>query len=226
MRFTPDSYEELLAGLLDDGYEFVGFDDPGPREVILRHDVDLSPERALSMARREADLGVSATYFFLVTAPVYDLLEPRQFEAMRTIEALGHEIGLQFDSHRVWDDRPDGRTLVETVRREMAVLCHLTEGSIEVVSFHVPPDWVLDRRFEEFTSVYAPRYFSEIGYCSDTNQRWRRRRPFVDGVPETVQVLVHPGLWDPRDRALSTVVADRADRAHHRITEYLDRVVR
>jgi hypothetical protein len=224
MRFTPDRYEELLVGLLDDGYEFVGYGDPGPREVILRHDVDLSPERALAMARIEADLGVTATYFFLLTTPVYNPIAPRHRRAIEGIESLGHDVGLHFDTHQAWDDRPGRRSVVETVTRELAALDRLVDEPVDVVSFHVPPDWVLDRSFEGFTNAYAPRYFSEITYLSDSNQKWRVRRPFADGVPETLQLLVHPGLWESRDRGLEAIVADLADRTHHRVDRYLHRL--
>jgi peptidoglycan/xylan/chitin deacetylase (PgdA/CDA1 family) len=224
MRFTPDRYEELIADLVAEGYDFVGYGDPGSEEVILRHDVDLSPERALAMARIEADLGVTSTYFFLLTAPVYDLLDPRHREALWEIESLGHDVGLHFDTHRAWEERPDRRTLSETVTREMAALDRLTDGDVEVVSFHIPPEWVLDSAFEGFTNAYAPRYFSDITYLSDSNQKWRVRRPFVDGVPETVQLLVHPGLWEQRDRSLDAIVDDLSDRTHHRVDAYLHRL--
>ena len=54
-------YEELLEAAQAGGYRFAGFDrDPEPGDLLLRHDVDLSLEAALRMARLEAERGAHA----------------------------------------------------------------------------------------------------------------------------------------------------------------------
>ena len=56
LRLPPRHYEELLEAAQAGGYRFAGFDrDPEPGDLLLRHDVDLSLEAALRMARLEAD---------------------------------------------------------------------------------------------------------------------------------------------------------------------------
>src|SRR6056297_3345994 len=73
LQFTYDAYADLLDGLRERGFEFVSYG--GPVEdgaVLLRHDVDWSPSRALRMAELEADRGVTATYFFLLASPLYN----------------------------------------------------------------------------------------------------------------------------------------------------------
>lgn len=219
--FTMDQYATLLSTLSAEEYDFVGYDEPGDGEVILRHDVDISPQRALSMARVESELGVSSTYFFLVTSPAYNLLRPRNLYAMRRIESLGHDIGLHFDVHHAWEGRPDPESLVGRVTTEMRILGRLTDGSVDAVSFHVPPEWVLDVSFEEFTNAYAPRYFTDIEYVSDSNQKWRDEHPFAAGIPDTMQILVHPGLWYRHDRSLDEILDALSDSAHRNVEEYL-----
>lgn len=220
--FTMDAYRTFLRQLLDADYRFARYGDRphGPGTVLLRHDVDISPERALAMARAEADLGVTATYFFLVTAPVYDLLHPATREAIEEIAGCGHAVGVHFDVHHYWEGRPADGALVDAVHRERESLDRVVDVT-DAVSFHVPPEWLLGRRFDQFTSVYDPAFFEEMTYRSDSNQRWRREDPFPDGLPERTQVLVHPGLWHDQDRELDEILATLARRSRGEVDEYM-----
>lgn len=220
--FSFDDYERFLAHFLDRGYEFAGFGDPEPGQVLLRHDVDLSATRAAEMARIEADHGLTSTYFFLVSSPAYSLLSVEGRAALDEIEALGHDVGLHFDVHHHWDGEPDETTLTETVREELEGLSRLTSGTVDAVSFHVPPDWVLEREFDGFRNAYAPRYFGEVDYVSDSNQKWRDEPVFGGPVPETVQVLVHPGLWTPDGDPLDEVLGTFRDRLEREVREYVE----
>lgn len=224
LSFSHDVYERFLTDVLDAGYEFVGFSPSGPDDgdVILRHDVDLSPQRALEMARLEADLGVRSTYLFLLTTPVYNLLEIEHVEALEEIASLGHDVGVHFNTHHYWDDQPPVAELVETVRSECETLGRLLDRDVSVVSPHVPPEWMLGRDFAAFTNAYGTPYFDEIEYVSDSNQKWRDEPPLPDGTPRAMQILVHPGLWGPTDRQMDDIVAELEDECHDRVEEYVD----
>lgn len=222
LAYDVENYRRLLGRFLAAGYEFVGFHgslDPG--EVALRHDVDLSVERAVEMARVEAQLGVESTYCFLVTAPVYDLLVPEHRRRIERIVEAGHDVGLHFDTHRYWEERPDPGELAARVAAERQSLARIADAAVDAVSFHVPPEWVLGTRFEGFTSTYEPGYFEAVGYASDSNQKWRRERPFPDDLPESLQLLVHPGLWHEHHRPMSAIVAERRRRCERRLAEYV-----
>lgn len=203
VEFTYDWYREFLNRLLDGGYVFRKFsDEVETGDVFLRHDVDLSVEDAVTLARLESDLGVEATYCFLLTSPLYNPLDRDRREQIHEIESLGHEVTLHFSTHEYWDAdaRPDDRTIEERVAAEQTVFDSILGTTSETVSFHVPPSWVLKRSFDGFRNTYAPEYFSDIGYVADSGQRWRDAPPTVLGLPESFQLLTHPGLWGERDR--------------------------
>ncbi len=224
VEYTMDHYESLLREIRAAGREFVGFDafrDAAPGSVVLRHDVDLSLERARAMARCEAELNVRSTYCFLLTTPLYDLGTPAGQATLDELRKLGHDVALHFDTHHHFDGRPDRETLVDRVRSEVAALERLADAPVETVSFHVPPDWVLNESYGEFRNAYAPRFFGEVGYVSDSSQKWCDEPPFPDGVPETFQLLVHPGLWYETHRLMTDVLDERADWAHGRVEAYL-----
>lgn len=227
VSYRLDSYESLLRSFRAAGYAFSTFDPaepPDDGEVLLRHDVDLSIGRAIAMAERERELGVRSTYCFLLSAPVYDLTRPQNVRALRRIAKLGHDIALHFDSHTYWaaDDEPSAEAVAAKVDDELAVFGRLLDAELSTVSFHIPPSWVLDRAFESFTNTYAPAFFSEIDYCSDSSQKWVRADPFPDELGDAFQVLVHPGLWYDSHRPMADIVADHRRQATGRVERYFD----
>lgn len=217
VRYTLGAYSELLERFVDAGYRFEGFDvgEVTPRTVLLRHDVTLSPERALAMARAEASRGIQATYFLSVTAPVYDLLDPETRRVVEAIEREGHDVGLHFDPHEHFEGRPDEDELVAAVRAEIESLDRIVAGSVDAVSFHDPPERIVGRRFPGFTSATESRFVEGVDYVTDEGQHWREDDPFADGLPPAVQLLVHPGLWHDRERDAADIVeeADRETRS-------------
>jgi hypothetical protein len=65
-----------------------------PLQLVLRHDIDLLPARALQIAQLQADLGVRGTYFVRLHANEYNALSHENLQALKTISAIGHEVGL------------------------------------------------------------------------------------------------------------------------------------
>lgn len=202
VEYTHRWYRRYLRELLQQGYDFRAFSERiGDGDVILRHDVDLSVTAAAEMARIEADLNVSSTYFVLCTSALYNPLEKKYRTILQEIESLGHEVALHFSTHEYWPagEPPDADEIERQVAEERSVLGSIVEPT-ETVSFHRPLSWVLDRDFDGFRNTYAPAYFSDIDYVADSSQRWRDDPPPVDGFPETRQILTHPGLWAEGDR--------------------------
>ena len=198
--FTYENYRATLSELLDRGYTFTTYGDQLEEgEILLRHDIDLSIGHAVRMAEIESELGITATYLPLLTSPAYNVFHSRTSDALDQIQSLGHDIGLHFSTHEYWSDNPGQKALEDRVCKERELLQLGIGRDIEVVSFHIPPNWVLREQFGRFTSTYEKKFFTEIPYRGDSNQRWRDTPPFADGYPDRMQILVHPGLWDKDD---------------------------
>ncbi|RLM83637.1 hypothetical protein D3D02_17275 [Halobellus sp. Atlit-38R] len=201
-EFTYETYRDLLEQLRSRGYQFRKFDDRlSEKEIILRHDVDWSPAKALRMGQVEQEYDVTATYFFMLSNPLYNVFSESVLKIIEKLQAMGHEIGLHFSSHQYWDEEttPPKESLEDRVQSEINILETRIEGLSSAVSFHMPPDWVFGEVFDSFVNTYNGYCFDDLEYIADSRQRWRSEPPFADGYPDRAQILVHPGSWGDKD---------------------------
>jgi peptidoglycan/xylan/chitin deacetylase (PgdA/CDA1 family) len=230
VAFTFSWYNKLIEILATERYRFADFDeDLSDRSVVLRHDVDWSPRKAIRLAEIEADHNATSTYFFLVSSPFYNPMNGSVRDCIEQISDLGHEVGLHFSTHQYFESTPDGEDgseppeskLVDVINRERSALEAVASQSVDVVSFHNPPSWTLRRSFESFVSSYESRFFEEIAYLADSNQRWRENQPFDGGIPSKVQILTHPVLWGERDAFATDRLREERDYLYAQIRKHL-----
>ena len=95
MKFTYQSYRDLLSLLRNEGYAVRGYHDykDSSRCVILRHDIDNSLEQAVRLAELEAAEGIHSTYFVLLRTDFYNAASKAGQEALRHIEHEVHTPG-------------------------------------------------------------------------------------------------------------------------------------
>jgi hypothetical protein len=173
--------------------------------LLLRHDVEFKPERAVQLAEIENKLGICATYFIRVHANNYNPFSYNSYTRIRRIKQLGHEIGLHFESAEL--ARITGENELQLFLRAKNALENVIDDVIVSVSEHK------DKRsqselgltfFHRFTKqqcgikneAYEPRFFGGLKYISDSNGVWR------EGclchhimVQPRLYVLAHPYLW-------------------------------
>jgi hypothetical protein len=173
--FDLAHYRELLDAARAGGYRFAFFDrEPAPGDLLLRHDVDLSLEAAVTLAELEAEEDASATYFLMPQSIFYNLASPPGETALERIRELGHRIGL----HALWpraelDDRFD-----------------------PVVAWHNPDPPYMRAPIDGAANVMEERF--SANYRSDSNQHWRSGCPHDElraGRFEWLQLLTHPEIW-------------------------------
>ena len=92
--FTLRLYHDLLIILKLKGYIIqpnINLDNQLQKTIILRHDIDAMPSKALEMAKIENKIDVRSSFFFK-TRP--DILIPRM---IRQIASFNHEIGYHYE---------------------------------------------------------------------------------------------------------------------------------
>jgi len=175
--FDLAHYRQLLDATKKGGYTFAFFDrDPRPGDVLLRHDVDLSLEAAVTVAELEAEEDARATYFLMTTSVFYNLASPPGEAALERLRALGHRVGLHSD----WP-------VVEL------------DGRFDpVIAWHNPEPAYMSERVDGAANAMEPRFFQSDRYRSDSNQRWRAGCPHDElgrGEFEWLQLMTHPEIW-------------------------------
>jgi hypothetical protein len=173
--FDLAHYRELLEAA--GGYTWASFDrEPKAGDLFLRHDVDLSLDAALEMARVENELGARATYFLMTESRFYNLGSHAGREAIGELRELGHGVGL----HAVYpnaarDERFD-----------------------PVIAWHNPDPEYMSESVAGVVNVMQPPWFAKGHYRSDSNAHWREGCPHDElaaGAFEWLQLLVHPEIW-------------------------------
>ncbi len=205
--FTEDGYRACLA--LAGGYwrfESFGTTTAAPH-VLWRHDIDVSPNRALRFAEVENAAGVKATYFFLLHSEFYSCLEQSIRAVMRRIAALGHYVGLHFDV-AFYDDIIDLPSLERRIEFEADVVADLAESRPVAVSFHNPTPQQLERydqpRLAGLVNAYGRPLRTGYHYVSDSNGYWRFHRlhdVLIARANPALHVLTHPEWWTPESRS-------------------------
>jgi hypothetical protein len=216
--FTEQRFRWLLR-LAKRRYRFEPFGTNCTEPHILwRHDIDYSLERALRIASIEAEEGVQATYFLLVTCRYYSLLEREARRSAQRILALGHRIGLHFDP-LVYEG--EARPMEDAIHHERELLEGIVAAPVAVMSFHNPAQaGVLDVTRHELgglLNVYGGRIRSDYLYGSDSFGVWRftpMQQVLEEARHPRLHLLTHPVWWtevpaSPRAK-IARAIAERS----------------
>jgi len=228
LSFKHSAYVELLQSLrmaarfpiTVGGYVENNDQDKQARYVVLRHDVDRMPSRAIAMAEIEASSGVRATYYFRCS-------KSGRFpdSAIHAIADMGHEIGYHYECLSAC--RGDRSSALINFERNLDALRKL--APCKTVAMHGAPlspfsnqDLLLGIDLSRFALVCdASLWFLEtpVAYFTDTGGIWNadevsnfRDRvgravgkypspssidfaQWLSGFRELVYVSTHPERW-------------------------------
>ena len=207
--FDLEHYGELLDAAKAGGYRFATFErDPQAGDLLVRHDVDLSLDAAVSMAELEAATGARTTYLLMTRSVFYNLASGEGERAIERLRKLGHAVGL----HAVHPN------------------VDLDERFDPVVAWHNPEPKFMHEPIDGAANPMASPWFSRDHYRSDSNQHWRSGCPhetLARGELEWLQLLIHPEIWvypgaTMRETMLALLEAERARRLEQLADDKID----
>lgn len=233
--FSPEGYRDLLRSAVTAGYSPLPMREAVQASerpvVILRHDVDFSLQHALGMAAAEKECGLRSTYFLLLYNDYYNPLAPGGRRLVEQIAALGHEVGLHWDSS-VYPQ--ESGALRDHFARDLATLADIVGQPVVSASQHIPTDSpLLDVRALVPNEAYSESIRARFTYVSDSSMTWRGVTP-LDLVArgEEIQFLAHPIWWfaagRTREEKLRTIPRDCQERVSAQcegFIEYMNRVL-
>ncbi len=179
--------------------------------ILLRHDVEFSPERAYNLAKLENSLGIVSTYFFQVTNNAYNILSAHNLDMLRQISQMGHHVGLHFHLNGM----TDLNQISEQIKYEAKLLSRYLGFEIDRFSFHRPSALVLENnlKIDGLINAYAPEFFTyyredektppqlNVKYIADSKNTWQYTNPYPYPTEaffeeyKQIQILCHPYTW-------------------------------
>jgi len=209
--FSYNEYKNLIslvgAHLPIVDFSDVYIDDYMPKFCVLRHDIEFSVDRALVMARMEAnDLGVKSTYTVQLRNNTYNALSQKNIETVQEIKNLGHSIGLHQNPPEMSDEK-----LIQYILKDIETLEHYYEFEVDRFAFHrcgsnpgilekyvVVPNKI-NCYAEEFFHYFQGEKPNElrVHYVADSNHKWKYGHPLdLDfSKVNNLQLLTHPYSW-------------------------------
>lgn len=176
--FTLLAYKSLLITLLQEKISTYTFEEycmkkPQGKYIILRHDVDDKPERALAMAQLENTLGFRSTYYFRIVS------QSNVPELIIKIAELGHEVGYHYEDLNM--AKGNVKIALENYTKNLSYFRKFY--SIKTISMHGSPREKYDNRdlWKEFDyhhfDVIGEPYFDflnrgDVLYLTDTGRMW------------------------------------------------------
>jgi len=231
--FTHAVYGRLLESFMKAGYRVVTVRKylqgaRKPLTLILRHDVEWNPRRALAIAEIEKAHGVRSTFYFRVDTKVFDLA------TMRYLQDEGFEIGYHFNTlDRCRGDFDKAIALFEAELQQLReagidvkTVCSHGDPRVKKVGYKVNNeiflrDPGLRSRNDLLGEAYLDIDFSSLQYLSDAGVRWKKVGSTKELISRIVQrewavvyMLTHPDYWSRSPfRAMTLRTAARGVRA-------------
>ena len=205
--FTLYQYRHLLESLLQQGYQFLTFEQyceqkssphrplasspDRPKYILLRHDVDLKAANSLATAQIEHELGIRATYYFRVVP------QSNQPEIIRAIADLGHEIGYHYEDMALMQ----GDTEKAYAHFQQQLTYFRQFYPVRTICMHGAPTSQWDGKelwkhydYRDLGIIGEPYFdidFSQMFYLTDTGRCW-------DGYKVSVRdkIPVYQDQWN------------------------------
>ena len=211
-KFSYTEYKNIIT-LVKSNWRIVDFKDVLTQNpsvfCVLRHDIEFSVDRALTMARIETDdLDVKSTYTVQLRNNTYNALSQKNIEAIQEIKKLGHKIGLHQNPPNI-----SGQELIDYIQKDIETLEHYYDFEVDRFAFHrcgsypeileTPikvPNKIncYDKEFFHYFQGEKPKKGFRAHYIADSNHQWKYGHPMrVDyqSYPYRMQLLTHPYSW-------------------------------
>ncbi|MCA9385434.1 hypothetical protein KC717_02175 [Candidatus Dojkabacteria bacterium] len=216
--FSMAELKRIYTKALDSNFEFINCADIYTKNngyyIALRHDIDLSLIAAIEVAKLENELGIQATYCFMVQSNFYNLFSSEGRKALQIISSYGHNLALHHHTMSARNLQIDLKKVEKNVIIDFDVIDKYYPGKFEkIVSFHNPPKNLIGAEFDSFLSTYSPHFLkNNIKYLSDSNRYWREGDviEWIQKAPDIhkYHILIHPELWFYKDGEMKDAMND------------------
>ena len=224
MTFTYDFYSKLLKKFSRDFHPITFMEtidhNSNQRNLLIRHDVDLSVAKARELAEVEYTLGYRSTFMFIPNYELYSFEDNSVRSDIKAIRSMEHEIALHFD-YRQHSDQTHF-DLIEALKKDKELMEDTLDIEIKSFSFHRPlPEQIgIRKNMAGLVNAYAPKFIEN--YISDSGGVWRIGNP-LEFLPKQksnfFQILTHPVWWNERHQSPKKSALDLIEKYAENSTE-------
>ena len=189
--FTYKDYYELLTQILNDKETM----------MFLRHDVDISPMKALELATREANMHVGpATYFIHTCSEWYNPFDSESGEYIRRILELGHHIGLHYDTNIMGNT---DKEILSSIVWHANFLAEHFDTKVKSVSQHMPKRNIIN--YDVLTQLQTVDLndpmitMKNYKYLSDSGMMFLEDPFKVADNHKRIHLNLHPEWWADKE---------------------------
>ena len=200
-------YRGILSDIIRTG-RYCDFKEiePDTSFIVLRHDVDFSPERALIMGTIEALMGIKSSYYFQLTNNYYNSLSKKNLEIIEELKSMGHYIGI----HYHLNGKKDHLEIKKDIENEIYIFSLKANIKPDRFSIHRPTPEVLKNEivipgvintygnlYFTFTDNYSDSIQMNVKYIADSANKWKYGYPSRENLNKhsKIQLLIHPCTW-------------------------------
>lgn len=196
---------------------------PAREFLLIRHDVDITPWSAQTMAEVEHEEGVHTTYYFRLHAPYYNLFDSGSMNAVQAIAAMGHEVGLHYEPGYFLER---GKDPVQGTRDDIEIFEKAVGFRTHTIAQHQPAQGpVLDEISKDHPCAYQPGLVRDMPYFGDSGFHWREGCVCTKFHLPQVHTLIHPHSWVRDARPWQDVLRAHAADLAGRMSEEMERYI-
>jgi hypothetical protein len=199
MNYDKQSYKLILQKALDQGFNFVDFfsvdlNKIAIRQIILRHDIDFSPELANEMGKIDAEFKIKSTFAVQLSSPLYNPFTSTNIRLINEISQMNHNIVLH---HRY----VPGKSVEESkqaISTELQVIRSFFPYVLPLFVWHNPPpaNLLSEINVPGMINAYSNKYLKNMFYISDSVLR-HKPEALLKALENQrcIHMLLHPIIW-------------------------------
>jgi hypothetical protein len=231
-KFSYQDYKKIITKI-QKYLPIVSFDEAKSMKkyCVIRHDVEYSPERALSLAKLEKKIGISTTYLFQIRNNTYNSFSKKNLEIIKEISELGHTIGLHYNHDNVVGYLPN------LIFADAKVLEMMLGGNIKIETFsihrpkkeHLSPvvnvDGMINCCDEDYFCYFeGDKPKLPVTYLADSNHQWKYGDPHTLNLKRVnkLQINFHPFSWTEQGADVNDVFYTLSQEKQDEMIESID----
>ena len=197
--FSADQYKVIIESVLENGLvsSTDWMQNSSTSVYFLRHDIDFCVDSARDTAELEKNIGVSSTYFFMMSSNMYNVFSKRNQCLISEIKEMGHKISLHFD--------PTAYNTLDAFHLEKNSFESLFGVNVDIVSIHRPGPFSDNNNISLFgvRHTYQDKFFKQMKYISDSggvDPSNSVKDYLSDKEGKGLQLLLHPIWWQSKSK--------------------------